>query len=161
MAYNPYAPPNAEVSDITQLDAAPPLWTPNAAANWSLLFSPAFGSFVQMLNWEALGEVERAAVSRRWFVASVAVLIGTVAAALFLENDRRVEIGTRLAGLVYLFTWYFSSGRAQAKYVEQRFGAHYPRRRWWKPLIIAIAATAGYVLLAAVAAYLIGDTGIG
>jgi hypothetical protein len=45
-------------------DAAPALWNPNAAANWSLLFSPMFGAWLHMKNWAALGEPERAAARR-------------------------------------------------------------------------------------------------
>ena len=58
MSLNPYSPPGAIIDDVMN---APPLWNPNAAANWSLLFSPAFGAFVHMKNWQALGEPEKAA----------------------------------------------------------------------------------------------------
>ena len=36
---NPYAPPTARVDDVvaTTAEAAPKLWNPNAAVNWSLL----------------------------------------------------------------------------------------------------------------------------
>ena len=47
---NPYAPPTARVDDVATGDAAPALWNPNAAANWSLLFSPAFGAWLHMKN---------------------------------------------------------------------------------------------------------------
>lgn len=51
--------------------------------------------------------------------------------------------------------WYFAAGRAQVKYVKERFGKSYPRRRWRKPLVIAVGVLVGYVPLTAVAAYLI------
>ena len=44
-----YAPPLAPVADPRPsgaFGAAPPLWNPNAAGFWSLLFSPAFGAFL-------------------------------------------------------------------------------------------------------------------
>jgi len=36
------------------------IWNPNAAANWSILFTPAFGSYLQMLNWRTLSEPAKA-----------------------------------------------------------------------------------------------------
>jgi len=66
---NPYAPPEAEVADVAGpafLEAAPALWNPAAAASWSLIFSPIFGSWLQMKNWQALGESEKAAKARTW-----------------------------------------------------------------------------------------------
>ena len=54
MTPNPYAPPKAEVADVGRTEVAPALWNPNAAASWSLLFSPAFGAFLHMKNWQAL-----------------------------------------------------------------------------------------------------------
>lgn len=37
----------------------PALWSPNAVANWSLVFTPVLGSTLNYLNWKALGEAER------------------------------------------------------------------------------------------------------
>lgn len=31
------------------------LWNPNAAVNWSVLFTPIFGAWIQAKNWKALG----------------------------------------------------------------------------------------------------------
>ena len=64
MSTNPYAPPKAVVADIAPRQDSPPLWNPNAAANWSLLLSPAFGAFLHMKNWEELGEPAKAAASK-------------------------------------------------------------------------------------------------
>lgn len=71
---NPYAPPQAEVADIAGERNPPPLWNPNAAANWSLLFSPAFGAFLHMKNWQALGQPNKATSAKVWFVLSLVVL---------------------------------------------------------------------------------------
>jgi hypothetical protein len=51
------------------------IWNPNAAANWSLLFSPAFGAYLHMLNWRALGQPGRAASAQHWFLASLTMLL--------------------------------------------------------------------------------------
>ena len=42
-----------------------PIWNPNAAANWSLIFTPAFGAYIQMLNWQRLGQEPRLSGTNR------------------------------------------------------------------------------------------------
>jgi cation transporter-like permease len=84
---NPYAPPKAEVADPLPDGTWPTLWNPGAAANWSLLFSPAFGAFLHMKNWEALGEPGKASTAKTWIVLTLIVLaVGPVAAALLPDN---------------------------------------------------------------------------
>ena len=64
---NPYAPPQADVEPVAvETPAAPSLWNPNAAASWSLIFTPIFGAILHMKNWEALGEPQKAAGARSW-----------------------------------------------------------------------------------------------
>ena len=58
--HNPFAPPQAEVADVPTGEAAPALWNPNAASSWSLLFSPIFGAYLHMQNWQALGQPDKA-----------------------------------------------------------------------------------------------------
>ena len=66
MSIDPYAPPQTDLSaPAAELENNPPLWNPNAAAMWSLLFSPVFGALVHMKNWQAMGEPEKAAASKR------------------------------------------------------------------------------------------------
>jgi hypothetical protein len=61
---NPYAPPKAAVEDVVTFEPSPALWNPNAAASWSLLFTPIFGSLLHMKNWQAMGNREKAASSK-------------------------------------------------------------------------------------------------
>jgi len=131
MTTNPYAPPTAVVADVQQNESAPAIWNPNAAANWSLVFSPAFGAFLHMLNWRALGELQREATARLWFIAALCML------ALYL-----------VLGFGFLLVWYFSAARGQAKFVKEKLGKSYQRKGWPKPLLIALAAFAGYILVA-------------
>jgi hypothetical protein len=107
------------------------IWNPNATANWSLIFTPAFGSYLQLLNWRALGEPEKAASSQNWFYVSLGMLVVYVLT------------GFRPIGL-FLFVWYFSAGRAQGKYVKEKFGSSYARKPWGKALLIGLAAIIGY-----------------
>ena len=121
------------------------LWNPAAAANWSLIFTPAFGSYLQMLNWQTLAERERAATARVWFYVSLAML-GVYVAIRLLTGDRSYASAQPLL-VLYLFVWYFAGGRSQAKYVKERFGSVYPRKGWGKPILLGVAALIGYALI--------------
>lgn len=150
MTTNPYAPPNAIVTDPTHLESAPAIWNPNAAANWSLVFSPAFGSFIHMLNWRILGEPEKAASAKRWFVFSLIILSVSIVIVFFLPDPKATDGVVRGLGLLSLFAWYFVAGRSQAKYIKAKFGKSYPRKPWGKPLLIGLLGWFSYVGIAVI-----------
>ena len=160
MSSNPYAPPKAFVADIATQEESPPLWNPNAAANWSLLFSPAFGAFLHMKNWEDLGEPEKAAAAKVWVIVSLVLLLCLPVLAVLVPGFSGLQNISRLFGLVLLISWYSTSGRPQARYVKERFGKNYPRKGWGKPLLIAFVAVVGYFCVVGIlAAILVGVTG--
>ena len=68
---NVFAPPKANL-EREATEEAPALWNPNAAANWCLLFTAAFGAYLHMRNWQALGQPDRARASRNWMIAVIA-----------------------------------------------------------------------------------------
>ncbi|MFZ5638155.1 MAG: hypothetical protein ACOY82_16375 [Pseudomonadota bacterium] len=143
---NPYAPPEAAVSDIAGSgEPLPTLWNPGAATAWSLLFSPVFGAILQMKNWQALGEPTKAAGSRRWAIgcAIYTVLIGT--SAMFLPESRAIDRAINLSGVVVLLIWYYANGREQIGHVKARFGRTYPRRGWAVPILIALGVMIAFV----------------
>lgn len=140
MTTNPYAPPKADVDDVVQGGVAPPLWNPNAAAGWSLLFSPAFGAYLHMKNWQALGRVDKAATARNWLVASLAVLAVFALVSAFWPDSKAFDGLSRIVALALLLSWYFGSGKVQVEFVKTRFGRQYPRRGWALPISIAVVA---------------------
>lgn len=151
MAINPYAPPSSNIDGGLNKETAPELWNPNAAANWCLLLSVAFGTFLHMKNWQALGEHKRAASAKIWVIIScVLLLVFALESAFFPENK---GIGVLFQGLLFilLLSWYFGSARAQAKFVKERFGDSYPRKGWIKPIFIGLItifgvfASAGFI----------------
>lgn len=145
MADNPFAPPKARLSDVAD-EATQPLWNPNAAANWSLLFSPVFGALIHMKNWQALGESSKAASAKLWAIVSLVVLVGFGLASVLMPGNREIGGLSRTAGFVLLIGWYVASGRSQAAYMKSRFGSEYPRRGWAKPLLIAMLSLVGFVV---------------
>jgi hypothetical protein len=132
MSTNPYAPPQARVDDVESRakDTAPPLWNPNAAAMWSLLFSPVFGAWLHMKNWQALGEPEKASASKTWLIMSAALLLLVVIGGMFLPETKAIDSASRAAGIGLLVAWYTVSGREQIRYVTGRYGKTYPRKGW-------------------------------
>lgn len=139
------APPtsNSEGS-ITPRDATPdapaPLWNPNAAACWSLLFSPAFGAFLHARNADSLGRKEEAKANRVWFYISIAFLLFTLVTVFVPAIPNGIF---RLVGLGLLLGWYFSLGKKQIAYVKDTWQDRYQRKPWTKPLLIAFGCLFG------------------
>jgi hypothetical protein len=125
------------------------IWNPNAASNWSVIFTPAFGSYLHALNWRTLGEQDRASSSMNWFYLSLVMFVVYLCIAMFVADEKAAEHAARGLSVLYLTIWYISAGRSQAKYVRARFGKDYPRRGWGKPLVIGVAAIIGYFIVAA------------
>jgi hypothetical protein len=143
LARNPYAPPAATLDDAPPATAAPPMWNPNAAVNWSLLLTPAFGSFLHMRNWQALGEPRRAAAARRWTIGIITTTLLLILLGVLLPEERWLSTAVRGSSVVLLIAWYYGGGRAQARFVRARFGEHYPRRGWTRPILAALGIGAG------------------
>ena len=142
MTINHNASPNALVEDAVQAEEAPTLWNPNAAANWSLIFSPAFGAYLHMKNWRALGEPQRADSAKRWIIVVLAIIASFSVFGAFLPNG-----AIRFAGIGLLMGWYFSSARPQVSYIKERFGTTYPRKNWTKPLFFGVLASVAFIVV--------------
>jgi len=152
MSTNPYAPPAAKIDDVAPAEVSPRLWNPVAAARWSILFSPAFGAILHMLNWQALGEPARARGSRNWAIAVLATLLAGAFIGLLSDGaSRALSIGT-------LLVWYFISGRTQSVYVRERYGKQYVRRGWSRPLLAGLAVYVALILLIGLGLFFAGET---
>ena len=142
----PWSAPHSPQSSPSKSKAPSPLWNPTAAAIWSLPFSPAFGSYLQMLNWRSLEKHEEANSARNWFYLSLFMLAVYVLIGLFVADSKSAESAVNGLGFMYLLLWYFTTGRQQGKFVKVTYGSDYPRMPWGKPLLIGIAISVGYVL---------------
>lgn len=133
--------------------SSPALWNPNAAAMWSLLFSPAFGAFIHARNAEALGRSDEAKANKNWFFSSlVFVVITSFIGIVPALSD--VPLGA--VGVAYLLLWYFFLAQKQAKYVNETFGRNYQKKSWAKPLLIAFGILFAFLLLVFMTAFLLG-----
>lgn len=109
------------------------LWNPNAAINWSVVFSPLLGTYLHYQNWLALGDTKQASAAKAWFIAAIfLVVIGIVAVVAAPES----QFGPGL-GLVFLIAWYFGQAKGQAAFVKTHFGTSYTKRSWVLPLGVA------------------------
>lgn len=154
-AINPYAPPAATLDGAPTLHTAPPLWNPDAAANWSLLLTPAFGSWLHMKNWQALGETSKAVASWRWAITTVVVTCALILVSALMPETTWISSMVRPVSIGLLLSWYFSSAREQARYVRDRFGNDYPRRGWLRPMAAAVLSIVGIFALLFVGVFVV------
>ncbi|WP_313706972.1 hypothetical protein [Massilia sp.] len=129
------------------------LWRPSAVAAWSLVFTPAFGSWLLMHNWRILGDARAAAGARRWLRASLAMLALQLLAGAI---NRRLNGDSSLfhwLALAWLALWLLGAAWPQWAAVRRRYGRRYPRRGWNGALGLAVACgaaclAAGFLLTA-------------
>jgi hypothetical protein len=124
---NPFEPPKADLNAGSVAVASAPIWNPTAAALWSLLFSPIFGSVLIGLNWRALGQPQRALGAWGWLAATV--VLAVVLSAL--------PFRTGPINIVILIAWFRAVAQPQIGWVKAHHGKAYARRAWWGPLGIA------------------------
>jgi hypothetical protein len=129
------------------------IWNPNATVNWSLIFTPAFGAYLQMLNWRALGESGKATWSRIWFYASLGMLALYVYMAAFADDPLAEDKMARGLGFSFLLVWYFSFGKTQSLYVKKKLGKRYAKKSWGRPLLVGVGGVMGFYLAAALAGH--------
>ena len=124
-----------------------PIWNPIATVNWSLLFTPVFGAYLQMLNWKSLGQEDSARESKFWFYTSLIVHLILIFVG---ASSEMAGPPIRLFGFIYLVLWYYLNARNQIKWVEQRFGVTYLRKPWSKTILMGILGLVACVLVAIV-----------
>jgi hypothetical protein len=124
----------------TPPEAPPTLWNPNAAACWSLLFTPAFGAFLHARNADNLGRIEEANANRVWFKISIAFIVIVLVTSFIPAIPDGIF---KFAGLGLLLGWYFSLGKKQIAYVKDSWRDGYQRKSWKKPLLVAFGCLIG------------------
>ncbi|MDR7336156.1 hypothetical protein [Roseateles asaccharophilus] len=155
-AKNPYAPPEAAVADVVGREPSPQLWNPNAAASWSLLFSPIFGSILHMKNWQAIGDAQKAATSKNWAIGSAAFFVLLIVLSVVVPESKGLDALSRGSGIGLLVAWYYAIGKSQQSLVLARYGKDYPRKGWAKPIGIAILGCIAFIVVAGLLGLLIG-----
>lgn len=107
------------------------IWNPNAAVNWSVLFSPVFGALLQAKNWNSLGESGKSTSAMRWFYAGLAIHVVLLFASVPLSISAPVSFW-------FLIIWYFAAGRAQVHFVKEKLSGNYQKKSFALPLLAGI-----------------------
>ncbi|MEW6023637.1 MAG: hypothetical protein AB1807_16025 [Pseudomonadota bacterium] len=130
-----------DTANAIEFDHAAPdtaLWRPSMVAAWSLVFTPAFGSWLLMHNWRALGQPQAASRARLWFGASLAVLaLQLLAGAVNRRLNGDSPLMAWLA-LAWLLLWLLGAAWPQWIAVRRRYGRRYARRGWNGALGLAV-----------------------
>ena len=122
-------------------DRSGAIWNPMAVACWSLVFTPVFGAYLLMRNWETLGEPRQAARARVWFCFSLGLLGVQVLSAAINQRLNSESNLMHWLGLGYLAAWWIAAALPQARLVRSRYGAAgYSRRSWDLALLYAVLA---------------------
>jgi hypothetical protein len=133
-----HSPSNTAALQAPAADSA--IWNPAAAALWSIVFTPAFGAYILMRNWEALGDHEQAALARKWYVFSLGLLgIQLLSTAINTRLNSESNV-MHWFGIAYLLAWWLGAALPQAWMVRARFGSTYARKRWDDALMAAVIA---------------------
>ena len=119
----------------TSTTLTPKLWNPNSATLWSLPFTPIFGAWLHAKNWKELEQPLRAKKSMYWVYGYFVFII----ISMYLTDNAAKAIG-----LAYLIAWNFISARGQIKYIKEN-NIHYEKKKWWKPISIAVVASIIFV----------------
>ncbi|MDD4930189.1 MAG: hypothetical protein PHP85_13055 [Gallionella sp.] len=120
-----------------ETNATPPLWNPDALANWSLLLTPIFGSYLVSENYKAMGNSKDAKSAMDWFYIGIAAILS----AFLIVPLGMYGFGIwMLIYLAYLLSWFFMSARKQKHAVLSKYGKNYERQPWGKVLVISIVA---------------------
>lgn len=122
-----------EETNITTL----PLWNPNAAVNWSLLFTPIFGSILIMKNWRTLGNESEAKKGLYWTIACTALITINLFASFVPD----------VAFIALLIVWYLVYAKKQARYIKEEFNGNYQRKSWMKPLLTGTGTLLVYLVM--------------
>jgi hypothetical protein len=142
------AAPETTTNAPTEAHSDIALWNPNAAALWSVIFTPLFGAYLHALNWRALGDKEREEASMTWvFGAGALVLLKILIEVVTPPGYSQGDKISHLLEYAFLLAWYFTSGRTQARFVKEKFGKSFTHKSWRKPLLMGLAGFGIYILL--------------
>jgi len=130
------------VADGMSAKTKPLLWNPNAAANWSLLLSVAFGAYLHAVNWRELGKPEQSRANMVWFWVFIFDYFAHVMCAVFSKQYPELLniffYVFPVVDLSMLVAWYFIQGRKQVNYIKDALRDEYEKKGWAKPILIGI-----------------------
>lgn len=132
-------------------DSPPPplsLWNPSVAAIWSLLLTPAFGAYIQALNWQTLGREDKVRTSMVWVYLSLAIVALMPLFYFLYGKDPQVEALNKALNVGYLLVWYFLHAQEQIKFIVVEFEGEYKKKPWGTALCYGLGTLFIFILFA-------------
>lgn len=123
----------------------PAFWNPSALANWSILLTPLFGSYLVTENYTAMGNEEAAKGAKVWLFIGAAIMVSAFTSLLL--GFTKFFMVVLLAYFAYLISWYFLSARKQHRGILAEYGNDYERQPWLRVLAIGGAGMVAWQLL--------------
>ncbi len=117
------------------IESKPCLWNPVVAAIGSLVFSPAFGSFLHAENAKRLGRLAEVKINQRWFWG---MIIWFVVDPFFPSLAFIFPFFDVFLTFALPIIWYLTTGRKQVEVVTQLGSSSYDRRPWLIPFVIGV-----------------------
>lgn len=128
--YSPYQSPESNFDDDYDI---PPLYNPNAAGLWSMLFAP-FGAWIHAKNWEAIGEDELAKQNRIWAIGIIVLILGTI----FIEMFFGISLPAAPFTILPLTVWYVLLGKKQTALFKEELGTDYEKKSLVVPVFVGV-----------------------
>lgn len=132
------------------IPVCPPLWNPDAAACWSMLFTPVFGAYLIATNWRALGKPEKAATSMIWLWVAIGCLLLAIVIYGVTDTSTIERLGS-MPGTVLLLIWYFIQARPQSLFLKEAHGNNYPKKSWVLPFLAGVSMWVVVLLIGSIA----------
>jgi hypothetical protein len=125
------------MNDSNHFNSKAKIWNPQAAARWSILFTPIFGAILQMKNWQSLGQAQKARQSFYWALGVATVIIFTFILTLLFPESGEARAAASYAPWLSLAFWQVLDAGKQSRYVKAELKGDYDKRGWSKPLTIS------------------------
>jgi len=119
---------------------ASPIFSPDAAALWSFVLTPAFGAVLHVFN---AGVIRDARLQRIAWTSMVILIAATLTGAMMAHGIVHDEFAPFRASILVSFVtliWYFVAGQRQSRHVLEVYGSKYAKRGMFIPALVAAVA---------------------
>lgn len=135
------------IADACPADHSSALWNPTAANFLGLLLSPAFSAYVHMRNWRVIGDLEKTAQARTWFIALAAYFCTTGVLTVVGRMRHEALAPPAAINLLLIALWCAREGREQNRFLRTYKGGAYVRRPWTGVIVAAFGIQVALCLL--------------
>lgn len=125
---------SSQQPNFTELKS--PVYSPEAAAVWSIVLTPMFGAVLHLANARVLGDIRLCRIAWSWTVALAIITLAGLYAAFNMAMTASAPFRASLILSFVTLVWYFLAGQAQSRHLLNAHGARYPRKGMFMPALI-------------------------